>query len=141
MNPRAPALHTAATSSGVSPPPAKGAWKIGCASPSRCARGVMVVIRLYQQNGRETGTGRAISEPLPREEVNASGVARATTTTWKIAATYGEPRASSCLSVHRGRRAGYLQQLDQLIEKLVFAGSRFEQDTYVMLLDDLSSVV
>src|SRR5579863_2804094 len=30
MNPRPPAFETAATSSGVSPPPAKGAWKMGC---------------------------------------------------------------------------------------------------------------
>ena len=35
MKPSAPALQTAATRSGVSPPPANGAWIIGCVRPKR----------------------------------------------------------------------------------------------------------
>src|SRR5262249_35464927 len=40
MNPSAPASQTAATNSGVSPPPARGAWIIGWSNPSRCVRAV-----------------------------------------------------------------------------------------------------
>src|SRR5262245_5094351 len=40
MNPSAPVSQTAATSSGVSPPPARGAWIMGWSNPSRCVRAV-----------------------------------------------------------------------------------------------------
>ena len=38
MKPSAPASHTAATSAGVSPPPASGAWITGCRRPSLSIR-------------------------------------------------------------------------------------------------------
>ena len=44
MEPNAPAFETAATRSGVSPPPAIGAWMIGCASPKRCIKIVFMLI-------------------------------------------------------------------------------------------------
>src|SRR5262245_27716847 len=45
MKPNAPASATAATSAGVSPPPASGAWMIGCARPSRRVRTVCDAMR------------------------------------------------------------------------------------------------
>jgi len=44
-DPSAPASHTAATSAGVSPPPAMGAWIIGCRRPSRSVRTVLKACR------------------------------------------------------------------------------------------------
>src|SRR5262245_38086183 len=44
IDPSAPASHTAATSAGVSPPPAIGAWMIGCWMPNLSVKNVCISV-------------------------------------------------------------------------------------------------